>query len=62
MRDMFEEVFMEVAEEHDAEAWYEVFDSDLFDIVCDRISARLGHDCQDDDEFVEWESEMAMDL
>lgn len=62
MRDMFEEVFEGVAEEHGVEEWYEVFDSALFDIVCDRISARLGHDCRDDEDFAEWENELAMDL
>lgn len=62
MEEMFEEVFAQVGEEHACGDWWEVYDSELFDEVCERITARLGYDCWDCDAFVEWQSQMAEDL
>ena len=53
-REMMEEIFWTVGEEHGTSTWYEIYDSDLFEEVCERI-ARVG-------EFTEWLNEMAGDL
>ena len=59
---MFEQIFEEVMEMLELEAWYELFDSDDFEIVEERISAALGYDCCENEEFVAWYREMAEDL
>ena len=59
---MFEQIFEEVMEMVGASAWYELFDSDDFEIVEERISAELGYDCWENEEFVAWHREMAEDL
>ena len=59
---MFEQIFEEVMEMHGLEAWYELFDSDDFEIVEKRISAALGYDCWEDEEFIAWHREMAEEL
>ena len=59
---MFEEIFEEVMEMVGVKAWYELFDSDNFEIVEERISAELGYDCWENEEFVAWHREMAEDL
>ena len=59
---MFEQIFEEVMEMLGLEAWYELFDSDDFEIVEERISAALGYDCWKDEEFIAWHREMAEEL
>ena len=59
---MFEQIFEEIMEMLGIEAWYELFDSDDFEIVEERISAALGYDCWESEEFVIWYREMAEDL
>ena len=59
---MFEQIFEEVMEMLGLEAWYELFDSDDFEIVEERISEALGYDCWEDEEFIAWHREMAEDL
>jgi hypothetical protein len=59
---MFEQIFEEVMQMISVNAWYELFDSDDFEIVEERISAELGYDCWEDEEFVVWYREMAEDL
>lgn len=61
MTERFEEIFEEVMEEMEL-AWYELFDSDQFDIVETRIVAEFGEDVLDSDEYCDWTNEMAMDL
>lgn len=61
MTERFEEIFEEVMEEMNL-AWYELFDSDQFDIVETRIVAEFGEDVLDSDEYCDWTNEMAMDL
>ena len=62
MKDMFDKVFEEVMNEKNINDWYVLYDSDDFDEVIDRISKLLGYDCWENEEFGEWEYDMAMDL
>ena len=59
---MFEQIFEEVMEIIGVNAWYELFDSDDFEIVEERISIKLGYDCWENEEFIAWHREMAEDL
>ena len=73
-REMMEEIFWTVGEEHGTSVWYEIYDSDLFEEVCERIARVLGLDRGEYDfwsemldwevggEFTEWLNEMAGDL
>lgn len=61
--DIFEEIFWNVAEELGITSWWELFDSEQFDMVEVRISERFGvADATEVDGFVDWYNEMAMDL
>lgn len=65
MFEMFEMVFEAVMEELDLDEWYQLFDSEDFGIVEQRVATALGistADLYDVEEFDEWTSEMAMDL
>lgn len=65
MFEMFEMVFEAVMEELDLDEWYQLFDSEDFGIVEQRVATALGistADLYDIEEFDEWTSEMAMDL
>lgn len=61
---MFEMVFEIVMEELEL-SWYELFDSEQFEIVEERITSSLGisvEELSEMDEYIAWTSEMAMDL
>ena len=61
---MFEMVFEAVMEELEL-SWYELFDSEQFEIVEERIASSLGisvEELSEIDEYIAWTSEMAMDL
>lgn len=65
MFEMFDMVFEAVMEELDLDEWYQLFDSEDFGIVEQRVATALGistADLYDVEEFDEWTSEMAMDL
>lgn len=62
MREIFWEIFWEIGEENGCESWWEVFDSEVFDLVENAIAERLGADVIDSDEFIAWANEMAEDL
>ena len=62
MMEMFDKVFDEVMEENGLENWYELFDSDEFGEVEERVSNLLGYDCWDNDEFCDWVYYMSMSL
>lgn len=62
MVEMFDEVFTEVGTEMGLVHWWDIFDSDAMDTVEERISARLGHDCCDEPEYLAWYREMAEEL
>ncbi len=64
MTEMFEMVFEAVMEELEL-SWYELFDSEQFEIVEERIASSLGisvEELSEIDEYIAWTSEMAMDL
>lgn len=58
----FDEIFWEVGHEHDCEEWYEIFDSELFDEVTEKIADEFGVSVIESEEFTEWVNEMAEDL
>jgi len=62
MYEMFEAIFEEVMEELGLTEWWELADGDDFEIVEERITEALGHDCWEDVDFVAWHREMAEDL
>ena len=62
MFELFDEIFGEVMGELGLSAWYELFDSEDFEIVRERISERLGYNCDECTDFVVWSTEMAEDL
>ena len=59
---MFGQIFREVMAQVGAKAWYELFDSENFKIVEERITAKLGYNCWENEEFVIWHREMAEEL
>lgn len=62
MVEVFEEVFGEVMEELGLEGWYELFDSEEFELVEDRIEAMFGAEVFESEEYISWVHEMAWDL
>jgi hypothetical protein len=61
MIERFEAIFEEVMVEKGL-AWWELFDSNQFDIVEARIVAEFGEDVLDSDEYCDWTQEMGEDL
>ena len=61
MRERFEEIFEQVQVELDLD-WYELYDSDKFDIVVALIVAEFGEEVLDSNEYSEWSNEMYWDL
>ena len=61
MKERFEEIFEQVQIELDLD-WWELYDSDKFDIVVALIVAEFGEGVLDSDEYSEWETEMYWDL
>lgn len=61
MTERFEEIFEEAMTEMNL-TWYELFDSDKFDIVEARIVAEFGEDVLESAEYIAWTSEMAWEL
>ena len=65
MFELFEEVFEEVMEEVNATGWWEVYDSEYYDIVLERIAERMGiseEELTEREDFCKWDSQMAEDL
>ena len=74
MFELFDEVFGEVMEKIGASGWWEVYDSDPYDTVFERIAERMGittdelgeredfWEWGEREDFWEWAREMAMDL
>lgn len=61
--ELFEEIFDDVMDEIEANAWYEVFDSSAFDEVQRRIEIAFDEDdVTKVPYFLEWYNEMAEDL
>ena len=61
MRERFEEIFAQVQSELDLD-WWELYDSDKFDIVVSLIVADFGEEVLDSDEYSDWVNEMYWDL
>ena len=61
MTERFEEIFEEAMTEMNL-TWYELFDSDKFDIVESRIVTEFGEDVLESAEYIAWTSEMAWEL
>ena len=61
MNDRFDEIMGQVMVENDME-WYEVFDSDKFDEVENRIKAEFGDEVVNTKEYTDWVNEMYWDL
>ena len=61
MRERFEEIFAQVQIELDLD-WWELYDSDKFDIVIALIVAEFGEEVLDSDEYSDWVDEMYWDL
>ena len=61
MRERFEEIFAQVQVELDLD-WWELYDSDKFDVVIALIVAEFGEEVLDSDEYSDWINEMYWDL
>ena len=61
MRERFEEIFAQVQIELDLD-WWELYDSDKFDVVIALIVAEFGEEVLDSDEYSDWVDEMYWDL
>ena len=61
MRERFEEIFAQVQAELDLD-WWELYDSDEFDVVIALIVTEFGEEVLDSDEYSDWENEMYWDL
>ena len=61
MRERFEEIFAQVQSELDLD-WWELYDSDKFDVVIALIVAEFGEEVLDSDEYSDWKNEMYWDL
>ena len=53
---------MEMVQEKYNKAWYEVYDSELFDEVEELIKQKLGASILDTKEYINWEREMYYEL
>lgn len=62
MFEMFDDVFEEVMDELEISDWWELFDDRRFEIVEERITERLGHDCWEDEDFLAWNRSMGEEL
>ena len=61
MKERFEEIFEQVQVELDLD-WWELYDSDKFDVVVNLIVAEFGEEVLDSDEYSDWVNEMYWDL
>ena len=61
MKERFEEIFTQVQTDLDLD-WWELYDSDKFDVVVALIVAEFGEEVLDSDEYSDWENEMYWDL
>ena len=61
MKKRFEEIFEQVQIELDLD-WWELYDSDKFDVVVALIVTEFGEEILNSDEYSEWINEMYCDL
>ena len=74
MNEIFERIFWEVGKRYGMTDWWEIFDSEVFEEVCEGIAFEMGWTLDEGDEdyfdvcdrnstkFCEWAGEMAEDL
>ncbi len=62
MFEVFEKVFEMVMEMFGVEEWYEVFDSEKFEVVESMLVEQFGESVLESAEFEQWVGEMAGDL
>ena len=61
MKEHFEEIFAQVQSELDLD-WWELYDSDEFDVIIALIVTNFGEEVLDSDEYSDWVNEMYCDL
>ena len=61
MKERFEEIFEQVQVELDLD-WWELYDSDKFDVVVALIVTEFGEEVLDSDEYSDWVNEMYWEL
>jgi hypothetical protein len=65
MTEMFEKIFEEVMTEMNINSWYELYDSEKFEIVRERIAKAMNITIEELDENAEynkWDEEMYWEL
>lgn len=63
MYELFESIFEEVMNELNISNWWELADSNSFEIVENRVAEALGiTEAYESSEFCEWANEMAAEL
>jgi hypothetical protein len=62
MFEVFEEVFEEVMEMFGMKEWWELFDSEEFSVVEEKLVERFGKSVLESEEFCSWVDEMGGDL
>jgi hypothetical protein len=65
MTEMFEKIFEEVMTEMNINSWYELYDSEKFEIVRERIAKAMNITVEELDENAEynkWDEEMYWEL
>ena len=61
--EIFEEIFWQVGEEFGLTTWWEIFDSEAFEIVETRIAKQFGvSEVTEIEGYTEWYNEMAEEL
>ena len=70
---MLDKIFWMIGKKHNINTWWEIFDSELFNEVCEEIARTYGITWNNDDDlfdklcdevkgFSEWNKEMAEEL
>ena len=65
MTEMFEKIFEEVMTEMNINSWYELYDSEKFEIVRERIAKAMNitiEELDENAEYNEWDEEMYWEL
>jgi hypothetical protein len=65
MTEMFEKIFEEVMTEMNINSWYELYDSEKFEIVRERIAKAMNitiEELDENTEYNKWDEEMYWEL
>ena len=61
--EIFEEIFWTVGEENELTAWWEIFDSEVFEEVVRRVAEQFNvAEAEEVEGFCDWCNEMAWEL